>query len=275
MSGRFTGRRAVVTGASRGIGAGIAQRLAAEGASVVLVARTLEPNGKLPGSLRETQQLCEKYGATAGSVVANLADEESRSVVIPQAEEILGGPIDILVNNAAAAIARPITEITASQQRKSYECNVIAPLSLAQAAIPGMRRSGSGWIVNLTSAGARLPKGPPFDLGPQGSTMELYGATKAALNRMTAGLAGDLDGSGIRVNAVGPRVAVMSEGFASLIGDKLAAERFESVEDIVEAVVALCDCPADITGRVFSSLDLIDEWGLNVHELNGLERISR
>jgi citronellol/citronellal dehydrogenase len=103
--------------------------------------------------------------------------------------------------------------------------------------------------------------------------MELYGATKAALNRITVGLAGDLDGSGIRVNAVGPRVAVMSEGFTELISDQLPAELFESVEDIVEAAVALCACPADITGRVFSSLDLIDEWGLSVRGLDGLARV--
>ena len=125
----------------------------------------------------------------------------------------------------------------------------------------------------MCGLGARLPEGPPFYLGPQGSTMELYGATKAALNRITAGLAGDLDGSGIRVNAVGPRVAVMSEGFAELIGDQLPAELFESVEDIVEAVVALCDCPADITGRVFSSLALMDERGLSVRGLDGLARV--
>jgi citronellol/citronellal dehydrogenase len=103
--------------------------------------------------------------------------------------------------------------------------------------------------------------------------MELYGATKAALNRITVGLAGDLDGSGIRANAVGPRVAAMSEGFTELIGDQLPAELFESVEEIVEAVVALCDCPADITGRVFSSLDLINEWGLSVRGLDGLARV--
>jgi citronellol/citronellal dehydrogenase len=273
MSGRFTGRRAVVTGASRGIGAGIAQRLAAGGASVALVARTLEPNDAITGSLRQTQALCERYGVTVGSVVADLADDDSRLRVIPEAQEILSGPVDILVNNAAAAIALPITEVKAAQQRDAYECNVIAPLALAQAAVPGMRQAGMGWIVNLTSVGARLPEGPPFYLGPQGSTMELYGATKAALNRITAGLAGDLYGSGIRVNAVGPRVAVMSEGFAELIGDQLPAELFESIEEIVEAVVALCDCPADITGRMFSSLDLIDEWGLSVRELNGLARV--
>jgi citronellol/citronellal dehydrogenase len=77
------------------------------------------------------------------------------------------------VNNAAAAIAHPITDVSPAQQRLAYECNVIAPLGLAQAAIPGMRQTGEGWIVNLTSVGARLPEGPPFCLGSQGSTMEL------------------------------------------------------------------------------------------------------
>src|SRR5262249_25002026 len=115
-----------------------------------------------------------------------------------------------------------------------------------------------------------LPEGPPFYLGPQGSTMELYGATKAALNRVTSGLAGDLYGSGIRVNAVGPRVAVMSEGFADLIGDQLPAELFESLAEIVGVVAGLGERPAGITGRVFCSLDLIDEWGLSVHRLDGL-----
>jgi citronellol/citronellal dehydrogenase len=229
MTGRFAGRRALVTGASRGIGAVIAQRLSAEGADVALVARTLDKAGQIAGSLRETQAACRTYGTQVGTIVADLADQQARARVIPEAVEILGGPIDILVNNAVAAIAVPITEVSAQEQRIAFECNVIAPLDLAQAAIPGMRAAGAGWIVNLTSAGARLHQGPPFYLGPQGSTMELYGTTKAALNRITSGLAGDLYGTGIRVNAVGPRVAVMSEGFEALIGDQLPRELFESL----------------------------------------------
>jgi citronellol/citronellal dehydrogenase len=262
----------VVTGASRGIGAGIAQRLAAEGADVVLVARTLDKIDQLAGSLRETQSLCEEFGTRIGTVVADLADEQARARVIPEAVDILGADIDILVNNAVAGIAAPIADITTSQQRIAYECNVIAPLHLAQAVIPRMRAAGAGWIVNLTSAGANLHQGPPFYLGPQGSTMEIYGATKSALNRVTSGLAGDLYGTGLRVNAVGPRIAVMSEGFEALIGDQLPAELFESIEEIVEAVVALCDCPAEVTGQILVSLDLIAHWGLTVRGLDGLVR---
>jgi citronellol/citronellal dehydrogenase len=272
MARRFEGQRAVVTGASRGIGAGIAQRLAAEGADVVLVARTVEQSDQTPG-LRRTQTICENYGTRIGIVVADLADEQARARVIPEAVEILGGNIDILVNNAVAGIAVPITEITPAQQRIAYECNVIAPLHLAQAVIPGMRDAGTGWIVNLTSAGANLHHGPPFYLGPQGSAMEVYGTTKAALNRITSGLAGDLHATGIRVNAVGPRVAIMSEGFADLLGDLLGPDAIESIEEIVEAVVALCDCPADVTGKVAVSLELIVDWGLTVHGLDGLVRV--
>jgi NAD(P)-dependent dehydrogenase (short-subunit alcohol dehydrogenase family) len=272
MTGRFSGKRAVVTGASRGIGAATAERLAAEGADVALVARTLDQRGKLPGTLLETQAALQKYGARVDTVVANLADEHARARVIPEATEFLGGPIDILVNNAAAAIWVPITQISARHHRLAYECNVIAPLELSQAVIPGMRDAGAGWIVNITSSGARLTDGPPFNLGPQGSTMEVYGATKAALNRITAGLAGDLYGTGIRVNAVGPRVAVMSEGFASAAGTSWESGYFESKEEIVEAVAALCACPPDVTGRVAVSLDLIAEWALSVRGLDGAAR---
>jgi NAD(P)-dependent dehydrogenase (short-subunit alcohol dehydrogenase family) len=270
--GRFAGRRAVVTGASRGIGAGIARRLAAEGADVALVARTLDPIDQLAGSLRETQARCEEYGGRVGIVVADLTNEQARAHVITRAVDILQGPIDILVNNAVAAFAVPLSEVTPRKQRIAYECNVIAPLALAQAVIPGMRSAGAGWIVNLTSTGARLHEGPPFQLGPQGSTMELYGATKAALNRITSGLAGELDGTGVRVNAIGPRAAVMSEGLEAVIGDQLPRDLFESPDEIVEAVVAFCDCPAEVTGRIAVSLDVIAEWNLAVHGLDGQQR---
>ena len=99
--------------------------------------------------------------------------------------------------------------------------------------------------------------------------MEVYGTTRAALNRLTSGLGGDLHGSGIRVNAVGPRIAVMSEGMADLIGDTLPREMFESVEQTVEAVVALCDSAEDTTGRIAVSPDLIADWNLAVHDREG------
>lgn len=269
MAGRFTGRRALVTGASRGIGAGIAERLAAEGADVVITARTLDKHDHLAGSLNETRDRLAKYGTKVEVLVADLTDEAARLDIVPQAAALLGGHIQILVNNAAAAIYQPLASFPLKRRKIIFEANVHATLDLAQAALPAMVEAGEGWIVNLSSGSARLWEGPPFSVGAQGSTITIYGASKAALNKITNGLAVELYGTGVRVNTVEPRAAVLSEGAAELVGKTLRPEQIESMEQMVEGVVMLCDCPPDITGRIGVSLDLIDEFGLTVHGLDG------
>jgi NAD(P)-dependent dehydrogenase (short-subunit alcohol dehydrogenase family) len=266
---RFAGRRALVTGASRGIGAAIAERLAAEGADVAITARTKERHGHLAGSLDETAARLARYGTRVTPIVADLTDEDDRARIVPEAAAALAGPIEILVNNAAAAIYMPVLEFTTKRRRILFEANVHAPLDLAQAATPAMVEVGEGWIVNLSSATARHWHGPPYTLGAQGTTLTMYGASKAALNRMTNGLAAELYGTGVRVNTVEPRAAVLSEGADALVGGTLRPDQIESMEQMVEAVVALCDCAPDFTGRVCVSLDLIDEFGLTVHGLDG------
>jgi citronellol/citronellal dehydrogenase len=257
---RFAGRRVVVTGASRGIGAAAAQRFAAEGADVAIVARTLEQHDHLAGSLRETATRIEALGARAALIAADLTDAEDRSRIVPSAADALGGPVDILVNNAAAAIYGPVRDFPLKRRRLIFEVNVHAPFDLAQAVLPSMIERGEGWIVNISSGTAR-----PI----ANSTMTVYGASKAALNRMTHGLAVELAGSGVRVNTVEPRAAVMSEGATALIGDTVRADQIESMEEMVEAIVAQADCSADLTARNCVSLDLIDEMGLKVHALDG------
>jgi citronellol/citronellal dehydrogenase len=266
---RFSGRRAVVTGASRGIGAGIAERLAAEGADVVITARTLDAHDHLAGSLVETKERLERYGTKVGIVVADLTNDDDRDRIVPEAADLLGGHVEILVNNAAAAIYQPLDTFPRKRRRIIFEANVHAPLDLAQAAIPAMRDAGEGWIVNVSSASAKVLDGPPFSLGPQGTTIAVYGASKAALNRITNGLAAEVHGTGIRVNTVEPRAAVLSEGAAALVGGTLRPDQIESMEQMVEGTVALCDCLETLTGRVTVSLDLIDELGLTVHNLDG------
>jgi citronellol/citronellal dehydrogenase len=269
MGDRFRGRRALVTGASRGIGAGVAERLAAEGADVVITARTFDKHDHLAGSLKQTADRLAAYGVKVPILVADLTDETDRARIVPEAAEALGGPIEILINNAAAAIYAPLDAFPLKRRRIIFEANVHATLDLAQAVIPGMRAAGEGWIVNLSSGSAKLPEGPPFDLGPHAATISVYGASKAALNRLTSGLGAELYGTGIRVNTVEPRAAVLSEGAAELVGGTLTPDQIESMEEMVEGVVALCDCPADVTGQITVSLDLIRDWNLQVHRLDG------
>jgi len=245
---RFAGRRAVVTGASRGIGAAIAERLAAEGAAVALVARTVDHHETLPGSLNETAARLSTLGATVGLIAADLTDPDARADVMARAKDALAGPIDILVNNAAAAMYAPMATYPAKRRRITFEVNVHAPYELVQQALPDMVAAGEGWIVNVSSATARHEKGPPF--------------------RVTNALGRELHGTGVRVNTVEPRAAVMSEGAEALVGGKVTDDMIESMEAMVEATVALCCCDADRTGKVHVSLDLNDELGLTVMKLD-------
>ncbi len=267
---RLKGRKTMVTGASRGIGAALAERMAAEGAEVVVVARTLErKDHPLAGSLTETMERCRTYGTKVEAVVADLADPESRSTTVARAQALLGGSIEILVNNAAAAIYQPLLEYAYKRARISFEMNLHAPLELAQAVVPGMIERGEGWIINVSSATARHVEGPPFRKEGVAGTIGMYGASKAALNRMTNALALELHGSGVRVNTVEPRAGVMTEGAEALVGDTVSADLYESMEEMVEATLALCECPPDHTGRVEVSLDLLERLGSTVMTLDG------
>jgi NAD(P)-dependent dehydrogenase (short-subunit alcohol dehydrogenase family) len=267
MTTRFSRKRAVVTGASRGIGAGIARRLAAEGADVVLVVRTrIDP---LVGDVEETRRQLLEFGGTVEIVVADLTDESRRAQVVPEAATALGGHIEILVNNAAAAVPEPITTMPPNRQRPHFEVNVFAPLALSQAVIPAMRDAGEGWIVNITSGAAHLLAGPPYPHLGGSATTDVYGSSKAALNRITSGLAAATYGTGIRVNAIQPRSAVATEAMADIFPGVVPPEAFEPIEGMVEAVVALCDCPAEHTGRIEVSLDLLAARSLMVHHLDG------
>ena len=128
-------------------------------------------------------------------VVADLTDGDDRARIVPEAVEQLGGPIDILVNNAAAAMYAQPSEIPLKRRRIMFEVNVHAPLDLAQAALPAMLERGEGWIVNVSSATGKLPRRPAVQARGPRRHHRVYGASKAALNRETNGLAHELLGA--------------------------------------------------------------------------------
>lgn len=268
--GRFTGRRVIVTGASRGIGAGIAERYAAEGASVVVTARTLDPIPELGGSLGETVERCTRYGSTVVALVADLANADDRARIIPESEALLGGPIDVLVNNAAAGIHRLAAELTLKHRRIMFEVNFHAPFDLAQAVIPSMRERGQGWIINVSSGSSDLTPGPPpFPWSPMGTTQGAYGASKAALNRYTNILGVELYGTGIRVNTLQPVKPVASEGAVAHLQGRIPADQFNPVEVMAEAALVLGECAPELTARICTDGPLLDELGLPVRTMDG------
>jgi NAD(P)-dependent dehydrogenase (short-subunit alcohol dehydrogenase family) len=197
-------------------------------------------------------------------IVADLASEPDRERILPEAVAGLGRPVDVLINNAAYGSYHPIAAYPLDEARRTFEVNVVAPMHLAQAALPAMTERGEGWIVNLSSGSARLFGPPPFRPMVMGSTLAVYAATKAALNQLTAALAMETHGTGVRVNTIEPRAAVMTQAARAKLEGKLRADQIETMEQMVEAVAALCDCPVDHTGHNEVSLDLIDSLGLTV-----------
>ena len=196
--GRFAGRRAVVTGASRGIGAGIAQRLAAEGAAVAIVARTVDAHPTLPGSLTETAALLRGYGNAVALIAADLADGDDRARIVPEAAEQLGGPLDILVNNAAVYRPCPVEQISDDDIQRQVATNLVGPILTCRSAIPLLRAAGGGNIVNTSSESTLHP----FPM------LSIYVATKAGLEAFGEVLAAELLDDDIRVTTLVQGLAV-------------------------------------------------------------------
>ncbi|CAJ1492967.1 SDR family NAD(P)-dependent oxidoreductase [[Mycobacterium] kokjensenii] len=252
------GKVALVTGSSRGLGKAIAQRLAAEGATVALTARTLEPDAKYDGSLSQTRDEIVAAGGRAIAVQADLSSAEDRERLFAEVTEQIGAP-DILVNNAAVTFLRPLDGFPERRVKLMLEMHVVAPLHLSQLAIPAMRERGAGWILNLTSVGGDLPPGPPFSEFDTSAGFGIYGTVKAGLNRLTKSLAAELYSDGIAVNAAAPTDPVATPGAGTL---DLAKVDTEDISLITETAHRLCTAdPKTLTGQIVKTQAFLREVG--------------
>ncbi len=258
MPGGCAGKIALVTGASRGLGKAIAQRLAGEGATVGLTARTLEPDPKYQGSLHQTLEEIVATGGSAVAIQADLSKPDDRERLFAELVGRVGAP-DILVNNAAVTFLRALDEFPERRVRLMIEMHVLAPLHLTQLAIPAMRERGRGWVLNVTSVGGDLPQGPPFSEFDRTAGFGIYGTVKAALNRLTKSLAAELYDDGIAVNAAAPSNPVATPGAGTL---DLAKTDTEDIELITQTAFTLCTGdPKTLTGRIAYTQSFLREIG--------------
>jgi len=244
------GRVALVTGASRGIGRGIARRLAASGAQVFVTARSLKTSIAFEGTLAETVSLIEAQGGQAVALAADLEKEAERDALVGRVLD-QAGRLDILVNNAGLAQYAPIAEMSDAFFEQTIDHYLRVPFKLSQAAVPAMREQGAGWIVNIGSVTAQRPFKPYDDFARLGGAT-VYAAIKAALNRFTQGFAAELQDDEIAVNLVAPSTAISTPG-----ADRYVPEDYptEPVEYLAECVFEMCRLPAkDRTGLLAHSL---------------------
>nr|WP_322777870.1 SDR family NAD(P)-dependent oxidoreductase [Frankia sp. Cas4] len=253
--GSLDGRVALVTGASRGIGAAVARRLAAEGASVAAVARTADPDQRYEGSLRDTIEAIAHAGGTAIAVSADLSKPDDRERAVFETQKTFG-PVDILVNNAAVTFVAPVQDFAEKRFRLMVEVQVWAPYHLTQLLLPDMYARGCGWVLNISSRIAEHPLGPPYD-PVQERGFSVYGMVKAALERFTTALAVEGHAHGVRANTLAPldNVATPGAGAHDLV------DGFVLEDESVMAEAALALVEGDLTGRIALSQTLLAELG--------------
>jgi citronellol/citronellal dehydrogenase len=252
-------RVAIVTGASRGIGQHIAERFAAEGAAIALVARTAVPGtSPLAGSLEEVAERIRAAGGRAEAVPADLTVPADVETIVARATEALG-PVDTLVNNAGVNFYGPALDIASRRYALMFEIMVHAPFRLCQLAVPGMVERGRGWVLNISSKQSRHPKGPPYPAWASDGCVP-YAMCKAALDRLTTGLAAELDGSGVSVNALGTTGLVLTPGAAVVSPHTADNAPVEPDTAMADAALILCSAPAGtLTGRITYSMRLLDQ----------------
>jgi NAD(P)-dependent dehydrogenase (short-subunit alcohol dehydrogenase family) len=265
--GILAAKTALITGASRGIGLAIATRFAAEGAAVVLCASRWGAHGKLQGTLEAAVSMIEERGGRAAGIACDLSQVDARADLVKQACEHFG-PVDIIVNNAAGSKMRLPSETSTDERSWMFDINVNAPIDLAQQALPGMRERGHGWILNISSSSARQPVVPYRDSPAAAHVICAYGSTKAALDRYTEGLAHEVAGDGICINALAPENIVLTSG-AEYVRDiaRRSPDMAEPVEVMAEAALELCS--GRHVGRVAYSRQLLLSLGRSVRSLDG------
>src|ERR1700728_4828323 len=219
--GVLDGRVAIVTGASRRIGAEIARCFGQAGAAV---------------------QQIRDAGGTAVAIPTDLSRPEDRERLVSEATAQLGPP-DILVSNAAVTYFTPVLDFTPRRYQLMFDVQVEAPFHLAQLVVPGMRQAGRGWILNISSVAARHPTMPPGPRAGRGGTV--YGMCKAAVERFSTGLAAELYGDNIAVNALSPNRVVPTP--ATIFHHLTTEDNPEAEPPAVMAEAALMLCRAEPT----------------------------
>jgi NAD(P)-dependent dehydrogenase (short-subunit alcohol dehydrogenase family) len=179
-------RVAIVTGGTRGIGRAIAEGFVAAGAKIAVGSRK-------PDACQETEAHLQSMGGDALGVATHMGDLDAVSTLVAQTVDRFGR-VDIVVNNAANALAQPLGEFTPEAWQKSFDVNLRGPVFLVQEALPHLKQSPHAAVVNVISAGAFL----------FAANVAMYAAAKAALMSFTRSMAAEFAPLGIRVNALAP-----------------------------------------------------------------------
>jgi len=254
------GKTLFITGASRGIGLAIAKRAARDGANVAVVAKTQEPNPKLEGTVATAAAEVEEAGGRALPIACDIRFEEEVERAVAATVEAFGG-IDICVNNASALSLSPIDATTMKRFDLMLGVNTRGTFLVTKTCLPHLRKAENPHVLVLS---------PPLDMKPQWFAGHVaYSVTKYAMSMCVLGLAEELKGNGIAVNALWPRTTVATAAIRNVLGGETVVRMSRTPDIVADAAHLVFRQPA----KSFTSNFLIDDTFL--HDKGGVTDFAK
>jgi citronellol/citronellal dehydrogenase len=257
---KLAGRVAIVTGSSRGIGKDIALAFAAEGADIVVAARSeTQPDPRLPGTIYDTAKEVEGVGRRALAIKTDVTSEEEVAAMVQRTLDTFGR-IDILVNNAAVLVPRGILDLPTRHFDLHYRVNLKGPILCIRAVLPTMLQQHQGWIINISSVAAQFPGPGPYSAA-RPTRAVMYAATKAALERLSQALAMEYQTQGISVNVLSPVGRVRTPGNVfGMTPPGGTPEPFEKAKAMGKAAVFIANQPPHtFTGHILFDEEVVQQ----------------
>ncbi|SDA83944.1 citronellol/citronellal dehydrogenase [Pseudomonas sp. NFPP33] len=247
-----------ITGASRGIGREIALKAAADGANIVIAAKSAEPHPKLEGTIFSVAAEVEAAGGKALALQLDVRDEQAVAAAMAQAAEHFGG-IDALVNNAGAIKLVGVEKLEPKRFDLMYQINTRAVMVCSQAALPYLKQSANGHILNLS---------PPLNLDAKWFAQHgPYTVTKYGMSMLTLGMSEEFKKYGISVNSLWPKTMIATAAIEFELGSRDAFKRARTPAIMADAAHAILSSEGrSITGRLLIDEDILREQGVTDFE---------
>lgn len=253
MGKKLSGKTLFITGGSRGIGEAIALRAAADGANVVVAAKTDRPHPKLPGTIHTAAEAIEEAGGKALPIRLDIRDENAAAAAMKQAAERFGG-IDILVNNASAIYLARTPEMPMKRFDLMSDVNVRGTFVCSQAAYPYLKEAENPHILNLS---------PPLNMRKEWFAPHVaYTMAKYGMSMCVLGMAEEFKEEGIAVNALWPRTVIATAALA-MLGDFIKAENCRKPDILADAAHWILTQPSgEATGNFYIDDEVLARAGV-------------